>query len=440
MNKILFSLFLASLWSSSYAAIDAELPLEVRIDLLREQLAEQLKNDNNQGIVDLIPQFRALGLAIPDNLYFLEGRALFRLGRALEAQDRLVYYLQNTGREGTYYEEAAELLLAVKEQAQIQAKVREEEERRRREELERRAEKARMLRIREAQRNLYALGFRQSVESGILTKPTREALAIYQIRRDLPVSGDVTDETLNLLKSEVPDNHTCDTLAGYSREPSQSGIPLDDIAATAAIPACNEALRNYPEVIRFQVQYARALVAGGRIEDAKNGIDAAIDKEYPEAEMLMGLMHQRGHLDPRGRGDSGAAMTWFRQAAEKSYAPAQQAIGQMYLAGTSPEGRSYDQAFEWFSKAAELGFAPAQTSLGQAYVAGRGVARDYTTALEWFNVAAQNEYAPAEYEIGQMYERGRGVKRDRNMARVWYRRASDRGHPAAASRLVSLGG
>ena len=126
-TKTLLGLVVLSLSMGSQAAEIASegLPLEVRIDLLREQLADHIRNENHQGIVDLVPQFRALELTIPDSLYFLEGRALYRLGRALEARDRLVYYLRNTGREGTYYEEATELLLAVREQAEIQARERE---------------------------------------------------------------------------------------------------------------------------------------------------------------------------------------------------------------------------------------------------------------------------------------------------------------------------
>lgn len=417
-----------------------DLPLEVRIDLLREQLANHIRNENHQGVVDLVPQFRALDLAIPDSLYFLEGRALYRLGRALEARDRLVYYLRNTGREGTYYEEATELLLAVREQAEIQASQREEEERQRREEMARRAEKARTLRIREAQRNLYQVGFRQAEESGELTNPTREALAVYQIRRGLEVNGDVTDETLTTLDAEVPEDHTCDDLAPYPREPRQIGLPIDAIAAQVAIPTCNEALRNHPEVVRFQVQYARALVAANRIQDALNEIGDAVSKGYPEAEMLMGLMHQRGNLDERGRPDEEQALSWFRRSAEKKYAPAQLAIGRMYVNGQGGLSRSYDSAVEWYRRSAEQGHPPAQTALADAYVNGRGVDRDYATAMEWLRLAAEAEYADAEFMLGELYERGRGVKRDRATAVTWYRRASNRGHSDATERVSRLGG
>ncbi len=441
-TKTLLGLVVLSLSMGSQAAEIASegLPLEVRIDLLREQLADHIRNENHQGIVDLVPQFRALELTIPDSLYFLEGRALYRLGRALEARDRLVYYLRNTGREGTYYEEATELLLAVREQAEIQAREREEQERLRREEMARRAEKARMLRIREAQRNLYQVGFRLEDENGELTIPTREALAVYQIRRGLEVNGDVTDETLEALEAEVPESHTCDELAAYHRKPRDIGIPIDQIAAQVAIPTCNDALRSHPEVVRFQVQYARALIAANRIQDARNEIADAVDKGYPEAEMLVGLMYQRGNMDDRGREDHVEALNWFRMAAEKNYPPAQVAIGNLYYNGLADLRRDYESSVDWYSKAAEQGYPPAQTALARAYIDSRGVDRDYATALEWLTLAAESGYADAEYLIGNLYERGRGVKRDRDTALSWYRRASDRGHGEATERVMRLGG
>lgn len=414
------------------------LPLEVRIDLLREQLSQHLRNDNNQGIVDLIPQFRALDLKFPDDLYFLEGRALYRLGRALEARDRLIVYLRNTGREGNYYEEATELLLAVKEEAEIQERQRMEQERQRREEMAKRAEKARMLRVREAQRHLVQLGFRTAEETGELTKPTREALAVYQIRRDLPVNGEVTDQTLESLKNEVPESHACDDLAHYPRKPEEFGIPISQIAAQVAIPTCNEALRNHPDVVRFQVQYARALLSANRNQDAMNAIEKAARLGYPEAETVIGWMHEQGRLSDNGRPDTTNALRWYEMAAEKNYPEALLSIGRFHYDGEAGFRRDYEMAAEYYARAANLGYPPAQVALANLYVEGRGVSRNYEAAVQWMTRAAEVGYPEAQYELGQMYERGRGVRRDKTTAIAWYRRAGDQGHVEAADRLERL--
>lgn len=420
--------------------VSENLPLEVRIDLLREQLSQHLRSDNNQGIVDLIPQFRALDLEFPDNLYFLEGRALHRLGRALEAQDRLIIYLSNTGRDGTYYHEATELLLAVKEEAAVQAQQLAERERLRREEMAQREEKARMLRIREAQHLLGQLGFRQASESGVLNKPTREALAVFQIRRDLTVNGNVTDETLDRLKREVPASHNCDGLAPYSRKPEQFGIPVPQIASQAAIPSCNDALRQYPDVVRFQVQYARALASAGRNQDAMNALEKSARLGYAEAETLIGWLHENGRLSDNGRPDQALALRWYQLAAEKEYPEALLYIGRFYGAGLGGLRRDDQAAAEWIARAANQGYPPAQTELAELYTTGRGVDRNYDLALQWLTRAAEANYPAAQFSLGEMYERGRGVKRDRTTAMAWFRRAGDNGHAEAASRLQRLGG
>lgn len=408
------------------------LPLEVRIDLLREQLAQHLRNDNNQGIVDLIPQFRALGLEIPDNLYFLEGRALNRLGRALEARDRLIIYLRNTGRDGTYYDEATELLLAVKEDAEIQERQREEAERERRAEQAQRAEKAKMLRVRGIQRLLAEVGFREVGMSGALDQATREALAVYQIRRGLTVNGEVTDEVASRLEAEVPKEHNCDGLARYSRTPQQYGMPISQISTQAAISACNEALRDYPAVIRFQVQYARALLSAGRNQEAMNELANAIDLKYPEAEHLVAWMHEDGRLSSNDRPDEEAALEWYQMAADKDYAPSLLAVGRFLYEGKGGARRDYDAAAVWINRAAKMGYPPAKVDFSNMLLAGRGVDRDYDEAFRWMSQAAESGYPEAQYQLGQLYERGRGVKRDRDTANSWYRKAANQGHEEAA--------
>ena len=88
---LLFSVLLVSLpnqSSSESSAISSTLPIEVQVDLLMTELSNLLREDNNQGIIELIPRIRALDIQIPDSLNFLEARALFRTGKALAARDR----------------------------------------------------------------------------------------------------------------------------------------------------------------------------------------------------------------------------------------------------------------------------------------------------------------------------------------------------------------
>lgn len=420
------------------SAISENLPLDVQVDLLMTELTRLLQVDDNKGIMELIPRIRSLDIDIPDSLYFLEARALYRTGEALAARDRLLAYIANTGRDGRYYSQATELLLAVKEEADKQEAQRKEAERLRRDELARSEEKARNLKIREAQRLLEQLGFPMA-ESGDFDKPTREALAVFQIRRDLGVNGDITDETLERLKSDVPDEDNCDALARYPRKPTEFGLDIPMIASQAAIPACNEALRNSPDVVRFQIQYGRALLAANRTDDAMNALEPSARLGYPAAETAIAWMHEAGMLSGKGKPDHVNALRWYRLAAEDAYAPALFAIGRFTDAGLGGIKRSDTESLTWYRQAAAIGYPPAQTELGKKYLNGQGVKRNYQTALEWLNQAAELNYPDALFTLGYMYERGQGMKKDRATAVSWYRRAKDQGHAEATTRINRLG-
>jgi TPR repeat protein len=422
------------------SAIADSLPLDVQVDLLMTELSRLLKIDDNEGIIELIPQIRSLDIEIPDSLYFLEARALYRIGEALTARDRLVLYLANTGRDGRYYDQATDLLLAVKAEADIQQRKLAEQERLRRVQLEKSVEKARILRIREAQRNLQQLGFREAIENGEFNNPTREALAVYQIRHGLEVNGDITDETLEKLKGAVPKTHNCDGLARYSRKPQEWGIPVSQIPAQIAVPACNDALREYPEVIRFQIQYARSLLAAGRASDALTAIEHSARLGYPAAEYLIASMHEQGLLSPNGKPDLVNALRWYKFAQDKEYPLALLKMAELTESGKAGITRSSERATKLYHRAAVLGYPPAQVIMGDKYLSGRGIGRDYALALQWYTSAAELNYAEAEFKLGEMYERGRGVKRNKTSAIAWYRRAKEQGYADAAAKLRRLGG
>jgi len=65
-------------------------------------------------------------------------------------------------------------------------------------------------------------------------------------------------------------------------------------------------------------------------------------------------------------------------------------------------------AEKWYRKAAERGFAEAQNNLGLMYVLGRGVPQDDSAAVRWFRKAAEQGYAPAQSNLSEMRRQGRG--------------------------------
>ncbi len=405
----------------------AGLPIEVQQELLGTELNTRIQSNDHAGVLEVAKQIRGLDSAIPDSLLFVEARALFQMGRALEARDRLVAYLGRTGRSGRFYDAATALLIDVKEPAAEEERERAIEKQRRDAELAEARAKANLLRARETQNLLHQLGFRLSRDDGTLDQATREAIAVFQVRRNLTVNAEVTDELLTQLRRETPRDHRCDALAFAPKSALDPEPPLSAINPATAVDACNIALRESPDLIRFQIQYARALLAADKGRDALSAARAAANKGYPRAITLLGEIYETGQLDERGKPDYDRALAAYQLAAEQDYPEAQRRIGYYYEKGHSVT-RSNTSAFEWYLAAANQGYAPAMVTVGRWLTAGKGAKRNYDNALVWLKRAAEGGSGEANYAIGEMYERGRGVKRNKGEAKVWYDKAERLGY------------
>jgi TPR repeat protein len=154
----------------------------------------------------------------------------------------------------------------------------------------------------------------------------------------------------------------CDKYAGSLLDPRMkgAGVAADKIDPKIAIPACEEAVRNYPNNGRFLFQLGRSYFA------AK---------------------------------DDAQALAWYRKSADQRYGPGQYNLGFMYQNG---RGVLQDdvQAVAWFRKAADQGDAEAQYNLGVMYAKGLGVPKDDAQAAAWHRKAADqgNELAKKELE------------------------------------------
>jgi TPR repeat protein len=143
----------------------------------------------------------------------------------------------------------------------------------------------------------------------------------------------------------------CDRLAAAPADPQRKapGVLPDKIDANAAIPACEAAVRQYPNDARLNFQLGRAYYMA---QNYQNAIDQ------------------------------------YRKAAENGYMVAQSNLGWMYLTGLGVS-RDYAKALAWYRKAAEQGDVSAQTNLGSMYYEGKGVSQDYREALTWYRKAAE---------------------------------------------------
>ena len=152
----------------------------------------------------------------------------------------------------------------------------------------------------------------------------------------------------------------CDRLAAdpYDLGKVTEGVDWGDLDADEAIPACLEAVNNWPPEVRLQYQLARA---------------------FQKAEHYSGALqiYKRLTVDP-GPG----------------YAAAQTNLGLMYRNGMGvPQNDA--EAVKWYRKAAEQGYADAQYNLGNMYDKGRGVPEDKAEALKWWRKAAEQGHEDA---------------------------------------------
>ena len=96
-------------------------------------------------------------------------------------------------------------------------------------------------------------------------------------------------------------------------------------------------------------------------------------------------------------------------------------LGLLYRYGRGVK-QDYLEAADWYRKAAAKGYADAQNNLGVLYRDGEGVSQDYSEAYKLFTKAAKqgNEYAKRNLE--KMKQNGliprRGINRPAGTTRV----------------------
>jgi len=143
-----------------------------------------------------------------------------------------------------------------------------------------------------------------------------------------------------------------------------------------------------------------------------------------EAEYSLALVYQQDRVVPR---DPVAARNWMLKSAEQGYVPAQEGMGEIYLARLEPSTvvRDSGEADRWLRLAAIQGDADAQLWLGVNYEHGSFGVVDYREALTWLRKSADQGQPDAQLCLGQMYENGEGVPESDVVAASWYRKAAD---------------
>jgi TPR repeat protein len=264
----------------------------------------------------------------------------------------------------------------------------------------------------------------------------------------------------------------CDRMAAHpsdeQRPPGVTGVlAYAAIVIIPALKACNDAMRQYPDVARFVFQAGRVALAqkdytGARrlFEQATSmGSKAAINglgvlyingwgvaKDYAQARQWLEkgaaadeplAMVNLGRLYANGWGvsqDYGRARQWFEKAAAKGEPSAMTQTANLYFNGWGVT-KDYALARQWLEKGAAVGEPGSMNGLGLLYQNGWGVPQDFTQARQWYEKAAAAGNAGAMDHLGNLYQIGRGVSQDYTQARQWYEKAAAASNADAMNHL-----
>ncbi len=226
----------------------------------------------------------------------------------------------------------------------------------------------------------------------------------------------------------------CDKYAAHPGDPARkaAGIAFEKINTDLAIPACEAAVRQYPDSPRLVFQLGRAYSKNNNFVAALIQYRKAAERGYPPAQYGLALAYANGQGVSQ---DYAQAIGWYRTSAEQGYAPAQYGLGVAYANGEGVP-KNYVQAVGWFRTSAEQGYALAQYNLGVAYSNGQGVSQDYAAARTWYRKAGDQGNVYAQVNLAFMYEQGQGGPQDLTAAAMWYRKAAEQGNELAKNKLT----
>lgn len=133
--------------------------------------------------------------------------------------------------------------------------------------------------------------------------------------------------------------------------------------------------------------------------------------------------------------DQKQANQWFRRAADQGEASSQYWLASSYEMGQGGLPTDPAEAVKWYRRAADQGHPESQTSLGQMYANGTGVPQDDAEAVRWFKKAAEQNNASGENSLAEMYAAGRAVGKDEKEAARLFERAAIKDYTVSMTAL-----
>ncbi len=260
---------------------------------------------------------------------------------------------------------------------------------------------------------------------------TCAALVYGAVATNTPPSGEpmLVPSTGEITEAPVTD---CDKYAASDNDPQrkETGVPLGKINPDLAVPACEAAVRQYPNSTRLSLQLGRAYQKANYFTAAVGQYRKAAEQNYALAQNNLGASYENGRGVPK---DDQQAIAWYRKAAEQNYALAQNNLGVMYQYGQGVR-KDEQQAIAWYRKAADQGLALALNNLDEDAEAAVN-RNDFATAIRIMRPLADQGNARAQRLLGMMYNAGWGVPKDDAEAVKWFRRAANQGDGDAQASL-----
>lgn len=251
----------------------------------------------------------------------------------------------------------------------------------------------------------------------------------FEIRAD---SSSSRPATMKLSPTVDP----CDTAAGEPLD-LQGVVPglLPNEIGASAVEVCEAAVKAYPDVPRFRYELGRALLAAGKVEQAKTAIEAAAKKGHVRAVFELGYMYA-----------TGTGMAIDRTQANALYATASDK-GDPY--GMTSWGRALFNGYgvkpdtakglDLLLKAAAMGHTYAMNDLAAIFTEGRnGVTADPARAVAFLEAGVQRQDMYSMNLLGRNYLSGQGIEKDPKAALALFQKAMDLGQPYAPGSLARM--
>lgn len=251
----------------------------------------------------------------------------------------------------------------------------------------------------------------------------------FEIRADSAVSKPA--------KMKVsPTVDPCDSAAGEPLD-LQGVVPglLPNEIGADAVKLCEAAVKAYPDVARFRYELGRALLAAGKVDQARKAIQQAADRGHVRA------VFELGYLYATGTGvavDRKQANTFYAAAADKGDPYGMTSWGRALFHGYGVE-RDTAKGLDLLLKAAAMGHTYAMNDLGAIFTEGRnGVPADQARAVAFLEAGVERQDMYSMNLLGRNYLSGAGVDKDPKTALALFQKATELGQPYAPSNLARM--